>query len=105
MRKRLPILCPQEYDGAKMLAVSCTRCTVGWNGRSCSIDTGAEHLSDAAVIPDCPIQDRCQHQIQEARPCIVRRKGFVCESAFVVAGLSEIEAFEHPLAFNAQLMS
>lgn len=104
MKLKLKVLCPQEYEGTRMVAVSCTRCSVGWNGTSCTIETGAEHLDAAITIPTCPIQDRCQHQIQSSTPCVVRSKGLVCESALVASGMPEAEAFDHPLNFNSYMM-
>ncbi len=89
-----------------MRTIACNRCPTGWSkalGR-CTIETGAEHLPDETVIPTCPIQDRCQHQIQSATPCIVRQKGLVCESAFIAVGMSEADAADHPLGFHAQMM-
>jgi hypothetical protein len=100
-------LCPQEYIGADMQASPCTRCTSGWNKRlkQCSIPTGVEHfpLVPDAEVPTCPIQDRCQHQVQRSEPCPVRARGMVCESAFTETGMDPSEAFNHPLAFNAMV--
>lgn len=99
-------LCPQEYDGMTMYVTPCDRCKAGWNKRlrRCNIETGAEHLTDSKNIPTCPIQDRCQHQVQETGPCLVRRKGLICESALVAGGLSEEDAAAHPLSFHAYMM-
>jgi hypothetical protein len=101
---KLPVLCPQEYEGATtMRVVVCDRC-VGWDrvARRCAIDTGAEDLPLEALVPDCPIQDRCQHQIQSDGPCLIRARGMICESALVFAGVPNAE--RHPLAFNASLL-
>jgi hypothetical protein len=68
------------------------------------VDTGAEDLADALEVPRCPIEDACQHQAQSEGPCMVRRKGMVCESALVHAGMTRDEATAHPLAFNATLL-
>lgn len=104
--KRLPLLCPQEYQGMTMVAVPCSRCTVGWDGRKCTVPTGAEHFPDDPNVPTCPIQDRCQHQVQAAEGlCAVRRKGMICESALIAGGLSEAEASDHPLSFHADMMA
>lgn len=100
-------LCPQEYDAADMRVTPCVRCSVGWDAKrkQCTIPTGAEHfpLVPEVEIPTCPIQDRCQHQVQLETPCPVRARGLVCESAFVEAGMDPSEAFNHPLAFNAMV--
>lgn len=102
---KLKVLCPQEYEGTRMVAVSCTRCSIGWNGTSsCTVETGVEHLDNSVTIPTCPIQDQCQHQIQAVGPCSVRSKGLICESALVASGMSEAEAFDHPLNFNSYMM-
>jgi hypothetical protein len=84
-----------------MRVTACDRCTTGWDRRSktCRVDTGAEHLPDAAP-PDCPISDRCQHQLQAGpRPCPVRSKGLVCESALALSGVQDVA--DHPFGFNA----
>jgi len=104
--RRLPVLCPQEYVGvAEMRAVPCNRCTAGWGREEqrCTISVGCEHLPtvEPREVPDCPIQDRCQHQAQSEGPCSVRARGMICESALVLAGIPDQDA--HPLAFNAQL--
>jgi hypothetical protein len=99
------MLCPQEYQGMAMVAVPCSRCNVGWDGTKCTVPTGAEHLPDDPKLPTCPIQDRCQHQAQSKEPCVVRRKGLVCESALIAGGLSPYEASDHPLSFHADLMA
>ena len=95
-------LCPQEYDGMDMRVVPCDRCSVGWDAsrRRCTVPTGAEHfpLVPAAEVPVCPIQDRCQHQVQQVEPCIIRARGMICESALTMAGV--VDAHNHPLAFN-----
>lgn len=88
-----------------MCVTPCTHCTVGWNkqAKCCSVLTGAEHFPVVpdSEIPPCPIQLRCQHQIQSgAVPCLIRRRGMVCESALVAFGMSE-EAFNDPRSFNA----
>lgn len=107
MSRKLPVLCPQEYaDVADMRVTPCTRCPGGWNHElwRCTIYVGAEELDDEADVPTCPIQDRCQHQIQSLPgPCVVRRKGLVCESALTLE-IGVEAAREHPLSFNAQLM-
>lgn len=105
--RKLPVLCPQDYEGvSKMSAVPCDRCKTGWvpKEKRCRIDTGAEHFEPAEVVPECPIQDRCQHQIQSSDPCVVRRSGQVCESALIFAGMSPDDAADHPLAFNAAML-
>jgi hypothetical protein len=87
-----------------MQVTPCTRCTSGWDkaaGR-CTVEVGVEHLPDEPEAPTCPIQDRCQHQVQASPdPCIVRRKGMICESALIYAGMPEDEARGHPLGFSA----
>lgn len=104
---RLRVLCPQEYEGVdNMNVTACTRCHVGWNEatRTCTIETGAEHLEPVDEPPSCPIADRCQHQLQSTSPCVVRSKGLVCESALVFGGMNRDEASGHPLSFNACMM-
>jgi hypothetical protein len=100
-------LCPQQYEAADMLVTPCTRCSVGWDRQAgrCTILTGAEHfpLVPEGEVPTCPIQDRCQHQVQDDRPCVVRARGMICESALVLSGMDLSEAFAHPLAFNAMV--
>lgn len=106
--KKLPVLCPQEYDGMDMRAVPCNKCPTGWDKKlkRCTIDTGAAHLPDEKVIPTCPIQDRCQHQLQSKNgPCQVRTKGLICESALIEGGMSPHEASDHPLSFHAMMMA
>lgn len=98
--KKLPVLCAQLYDGIEMKVTPCTRCAVGWNGSHCTVDTGAEHLP-SATPPTCPIQDRCQHQLQSVGPCMVRSRGLICESALAFAGEPDIE--NHPFSFNAMV--
>lgn len=105
-RVNLPVLCPQDYTGMDMRATFCSRCPSGWDKvtQRCTINTGSEHLPDDPPenIPTCPIQDRCQHQIQEPmRPCVVRRKGLVCESALIESGLSPDDAACHERSFHA----
>ncbi len=103
--KRLPVLCPQLYDGIEMKVTICDRCTTGWDvaQKRCSIDSGAEHLPDADP-PDCPIANRCQHQVQLGSvPCVVRRKGLVCESALTFSGVAN--AHDHPFGFNAYVVA
>lgn len=105
---KLRVLCAQLYEGSLYMSTTpCTRCRVGWNKAQerCDVDTGSEHLPDSPSIPDCPIQDRCQHQIQTQGPCVVRRKGLICESALVFNGMPREEAMDHPLAFNAVLVA
>jgi hypothetical protein len=108
VKRSLPVLCPQEYHGIDMRAVTCSRCANGWNNaeKRCTILTGAEHLDDEPTeeVPDCPIQDRCQHQIQTKTPCVVRRKGLICESALIESGLTPDEAANHERSFNADLV-
>jgi hypothetical protein len=98
-------LCPQQYSGiADMQVVPCTNCPSGWSTRlrRCEIYTGAEGFPPAPVVPSCPIQDRCQHQLQNGEvPCVVRASGQVCESALIYSGMSVEDAKEHPLSFNA----
>lgn len=103
--RKLPVLCPQEYAGMEMRVTVCDRCHVGWDAKNkrCKVDTGAEHLPDEAVVPECPIQDRCQHNLQAA-PCMVRRKGLICESALIESGMSPTDAADHPLSFHAMMM-
>lgn len=106
-RRALPMLCPHHYSGAVWMTVTpCSPCRTGWDralGR-CTIETGAEDLPDAGEVATCPIQDHCQHQAQSEGPCLVRRKGMICESALVEGGMSPDEAIAHPLSFNATLM-
>lgn len=102
------VLCPQEYNGCGGMSASiCSRCSGGWdkNARACQIETGAEGLPQSAVIPDCPIASRCQHQIQSATPCPVRKAGLICESALIAGGMSPEDAANHELAFNADFVS
>lgn len=106
---KLKVLCPQEYMGVFMNVTPCNRCRQ-WDKKftRCSVDTGAEHLPDepSEKIPDCPIQDRCQHQLQTPdSPCVVRKKGLICESALVFNGMSRDDAMDHPLAFNADMVA
>lgn len=97
--KKLPVLCPQLYDGLTMRVVACTRCC-NWEGERCGVATGAEHFSPASIAPVCPIQALCQHQIQSGDvPCTVRRAGLICESALTFSGVANVEM--HPLGFNA----
>jgi len=100
--RRLPVLCSQEYLGVEMRTAPCTRCSVGWDraaGR-CSIPMGVEHLPLTAETPECPIADRCQHQIQSgSAPCPVRARGLVCESALRAGGDPRPE--DSPIGFNA----
>lgn len=95
--QRLPVLCAQEYLGAEMRIVPCERTKCGnWNKQDgrCTVATGAEHFPLVEDPPVCPIQDRCQHQIQAGlQPCPVRSRGMICESA--------LGDPEHPLAFHA----
>jgi hypothetical protein len=96
MPKRLPVLCPQEYDGLKMQVTTCTRCA-SWQKveQRCNVYIGCEEeaLAAPADVPECAIADRCQHQIQALpAPCPVRARGMVCES---VVGV------DSPIAFNA----
>jgi len=102
-RRHLPVLCPQEYTGMEMRMAVCTRCHY-WNGKAngCSVPTGCEHLPEEVPerVPECPIQDRCQHQLQVLpRPCVVRARGMICESALRFANVPDPEG--HDLAFNA----
>ena len=103
--RRLPLLCPQDY-APDMRVVPCNRCSTGWDKQlgKCAIPTGCEHLPLEVVVPDCPIQDRCRHQVQQGdAPCVVRARGLVCESAFTYAG--ESDPAGHPLAFNADFVA
>ena len=101
-------LCPQEYDGMEMRVTPCNRCNVGWNAiRSvCTVKTGAEHLPRVATteVPDCPMQDQCQHQLQRKSPCAIRARGMICQSALKWSGMSETESFDHPLSFHASFI-
>ena len=101
------LLCPQEYSGMTMKVTPCDRCSVGWDKKlqKCKVDTGAEHLRSSKQIPACPIQDRCQHQVQSTSPCIVRSKGLICESALIEGGMSPDAAMSHPLSFHADMMA
>lgn len=102
---RIGVLCAQEYDGTEMRAVPCTRCRIGWDGQRCQAWMGVEHLPLVAHHPVCPIQDRCQHQVQSPGPCPVRARGLICESALIAGGLSPAAAASHPLSFHAMLMA
>lgn len=99
----LPILCPQEYTAKGMSVIVCDHCS-NWSGSACGVFMGVER--DPVVAgpwPDCPISERCQHQIQRGdRPCKVRERGMVCESAMVFGGMDEDDAAQHPLAFNGE---
>jgi len=105
--RRLPLLCPQTYDGMTMVVTPCDRCSTGWDRelRRCTVLTGSETFPTVADPPDCPLAERCRHALQ-SRPavCDVRRAGFVCESALAYAGLSASEAAGHPLSFHANMM-
>jgi hypothetical protein len=85
----------------------CERCANGWDRKTkaCTVYMGVEHfpLVPPAEVPTCPIQDKCQHQVQRRDPCPVRARGMVCESAFIETGMDVSEAFNHPLAFNAEV--
>lgn len=101
----MKVLCGQEYNSEGMQVAPCTRCRVGWSRsrRQCEVATGCEHLPlvSAADVPECPIQPRCQHQIQAGtQPCPVRARGMICESALRLAGIAEPES--HPLGFSAE---
>jgi hypothetical protein len=104
--KRIPVLCSQEYEGSRMRVTPCTRCRVGWSEElgECMVPTGCEHLPLEDDVPNCPISDRCRHQIQRGNgPCAVRARGMVCESALAYAG---VEGFaNHPLGFNADCVA
>lgn len=102
--RRLPVLCPQEYDGCDMVVNVCNRCPMGWDASAgaCTVTTGAEHfpLVESSSVPTCPMAPRCQHAIQVAPvPCAIRARGMICESALAWAG--DADAASHPLAFNA----
>lgn len=102
-------LCPQSYDANGMHVTNCTRCAGGWSRklRACVVDTGSEHLPLVQLVdvPDCPLAARCQHQIQRgSRPCPVRARGMVCESALVAGGMTKEEAQADPRSFNADYM-
>lgn len=90
-----------------MRAVPCTRCaSFDRKLRACTVATGSEHfpLVPESEVPTCPIQDRCQHQVQRgSTPCPVRARGLICESALLMTGMSESDAFNHPLSFNADV--
>lgn len=95
------------YEGITMVVVGCSRCEY-WEGTRCSVNTGAEHLPDVAAteIPACPLETRCQHQLQASPlPCVIRSKGMVCESALVHAGMSRSKAMDHPLSFHAHTVA
>jgi len=102
---RLPVLCPQEYQGMDMVVVPCSRAACGnWDrqGSRCVVTTGCEHLPVTGDRPACPIEHQCQHGIQAAPDlCAVRLRGLVCESALVAGGLSPEDAANHPLSFHA----
>ncbi len=104
--KKLRVLCPQEY-GDEMTVTDCNRCSTGWDKHSqtCTIPTGCEHLPVvvASEVPTCPIQDRCQHQIQLSTPCVVRARGMICESALAWAGVKD--PMSHPLSFSAECVA
>jgi hypothetical protein len=103
---RLPILCPQEYDALTMRVTTCVRCENWADEGRCTVPTGAEHLPLEQDVPICPIQDRCQHQIQMGPvPCVVRARGLICESALVWSGMTETEAMSHPLGFSAMCVA
>lgn len=110
MSHKLQILCPQEYEGFTMNVTPCNRCRQ-WDKKNslCSVNTGAEHLPDEPPdkIPDCPIQDRCQHQLQApvGEPCVVRKKGCICESALVYAGMDRGDAMAHDNSFHAEVVA
>jgi len=102
--RKLRVLCPQEYEGMDMRVTPCTRCDSGWNpatGR-CDIYVGVEHreLVPPSQVRQCPIQDKCQHQIQaSAGLCAVRARGMICESALTLAGVADVWALDY--AFHA----
>lgn len=101
----LRVLCPQEYDGMEMRVTPCDRCAVGWDHKEgrCSVFTGAEHLPlvQAHEVPACPMQGRCQHQIQQGDfPCAIRARGLICESALRTFGKVK-NPENHPLGFHA----
>ncbi|APU88990.1 hypothetical protein Rctr197k_195 [Virus Rctr197k] len=101
--KRLQVLCPQSYEGVTMKVVPCRRCH-NWAGTHCVVETGCEHLPEVPQneVPTCPIQDRCQHQIQAGdSPCVVRARGMVCESALVMDGMTEDQAMMAEVGFSA----
>ncbi len=103
--KSLRVLCAQEYSGVDtMYIVPCTRCSSGWEfaDNRCGAYMGVEHLPlvDASDVPECPIADRCQHQIQNTGPCPVRARGLVCKSALNYIG---IDGANSPIGFNAQV--
>jgi hypothetical protein len=106
--KKLRVLCPQEYAGIEMRATPCSRCAAGWDKttKTCTIPTGGEHLPlvSAVEIPECPLQDRCQHQLQVApAPCTIRARGLICESALAWAGVPD--PMSHPLGFSAECVA
>lgn len=107
MSKKLPMLCSQLYIGSiSMRVTGCTQCN-NWDVRDkrCTVPSGAEALPWVVEVPSCPIEDRCQHQVQELPlPCAVRRAGMICESALIFSGMDVADATEHKLAFNASLL-
>lgn len=91
----------------QMQVAPCTRCQ-HWSREQngCTVDTGCEHLPEEPPerVPDCPIADRCQHQIQKnPAPCVVRARGMICESALRFAHVPDPEG--HELAYNANTIA
>lgn len=87
-------LCPQQYSGMDMSVTICERCSSGWNKKlkRCTVLTGAEEFDDSENIPECPISKVCQHQIQSKdKPCPVRQKGMVCQSALKYTEVPETD--------------
>lgn len=106
--KRAKTICPQEYTGCEMRATPCGRCATGWDKttKTCKVPMGVEHfpLVPAKEIPRCPVEFKCQHQVQlGSTPCAPRARGFICESALGLAGVQE--PADHPLGFNATVMA
>lgn len=106
--RRAKAVCPQLYVGCAMTVSPCSRCTSGWDKKlgRCMVEMGIEHfpLVPATKVPKCPIQYKCQHQIQLGEvPCPVRARGFICESALGLAGVKRPE--EHPLGFHAMTVA
>lgn len=92
--KLMSILCPQHYSGMEMSVITCERCSSGWDKKlkKCTILTGAEDFDNENIVPECPITNVCQHQIQSKdKPCVVRQKGMVCQSALKYAKVPETD--------------
>lgn len=90
-----------------MRVAGCNRCH-NWDDAKavCIVETGCEHLPlvPALEVPECPMQDRCQHQIQAGLElCVVRARGMICESALDYDGHSQPST--HPLSFHAMTIA